>query len=203
MVSDSPDRRAIARAVETLRSGGVVALPTDTVYGIGAIASNRDATAMLFALKSRSRDASLPVLVAGVASARPLVVDPDGALERLAEVFWPGPLTVVMRRREGVDFALGGDPDTIGIRCPANELTRGVLAQAGPLAVTSANRSGEPPATTAAAVEALFGDRVVVVDGGICDAPTSTVISLVGSVPELLRAGPIDREAVLTVLGLR
>ena len=200
---DASDPLAVARAVETLGSGGVVAIPTDTVYGIGAIASNRHATASLFALKLRSTSASLPVLVSDIAAARPLVVDPDGKLDRLARAFWPGALTVVMRRRDGVDYALGGDPETIGIRCPAHDVALAVLAQTGPLAVTSANRSGEHPATTAGQVQAVFGDRVVVIDGGVCDAPASSVVSLVGSTPQLLREGPIDERAILAALARR
>ena len=196
----APDPLVIARAVERLVSGGVVAIPTDTIYGIGAVASNRDATASLFALKSRSSSASLPVLVPDVATARLLVVDPDSKLDRLARAFWPGALTVVLPRRAGVDFALGGDPDTIGIRCPANDVALALLAQTGPLAVTSANRSGDEPATTPAEVEAVFGSRVLVLDGGICDAPASSVVSLVHPTPAVLRQGSIDERTILEAL---
>jgi L-threonylcarbamoyladenylate synthase len=195
--------RALDPAVRALRDGAVVALPTDTVYGIGALAGDRAATARIFALKAREEHVALPVLVASVDDAHELVDGSPqslGAFAALAAAFWPGALTIVMRRRPGLDFALGGDEATIGVRCPASPVARALLERVGPMAVTSANRSGEPPAVTAGEVAEIFGDRVVIVDGGRCDAPPSTVVALVDGAPVIVRPGPVtaaDIDAVV------
>ena len=182
----------IAAAASAVHAGGVVGIPTDTVYGLGVDPRLAGATNRLFEVKGRPDDRALPVLIA----------DPDGAGELadlterarvLIDRFWPGPLTLVLGRRHGVVLDLGGDPDTVGLRCPGCEPARRLLRTTGPLAVSSANRHGEPPATTAAAVRASFGDAVaVVVDGGVCDGAPSTVASLLGETPVVLRQGPIS-----------
>jgi L-threonylcarbamoyladenylate synthase len=197
---DPPD--PLDRAVAVLGDGGIVALATDTVYGIAALPTDPRATGTLFALKHRSRRAPLAVLVADPATATPLVDPRDhDALERLAAAFWPGPLTVIVRRRSGLDFSLGDDGATIGLRSPAHPLARALIDRTGPLAVTSANRSGEPPATSAPAVAAIFGERVLVLDGGVCDALPSTVVTLVERSPRLIRAGAVGLEAIVDALG--
>ncbi|HET9092699.1 MAG TPA: L-threonylcarbamoyladenylate synthase, partial [Acidimicrobiales bacterium] len=124
----------------------------------------------------------------------------DERARRLIASFWPGPLTLVLRRRPGVVLHLGGDETTVGLRCPGQPIARRLLERTGPLAVTSANRHGEPPATTAEALAAVLGDAVaVVVDGGTCGGAPSSVLSLVGPEPVLLREGalsPADLESV-------
>jgi L-threonylcarbamoyladenylate synthase len=190
------DELALSRAVETIRAGEVIALPTDTVYGIGALASNAAATERIFSVKGRRPSVALAVLIAEPESARGLIGVDDEAFWMLAQRFWPGPLTIVISRRLDLDLALGGDGTTIGLRCPEHDLARELLARTGPLAVTSANRSGEPPATSAAEVEEIFGSSLLVLDGGVCNAPPSSVVSLVHSEPLVLREGPIGQEAI-------
>jgi L-threonylcarbamoyladenylate synthase len=172
----------LERALEALAGGGVVAIPTDTVYGLAVDPTVGGAAGRLFRAKSRPDNAALALLVTGAGEARRLA-DPVGAeAEALIARWWPGPLTVVLNRSsESAPFELGGDPATIGLRSPAHPLARALLARSGPLAVTSANRHRDAPLTTAADVCAAFSDSVqVVIDGGICDGTPSTVVSCLG-----------------------
>jgi L-threonylcarbamoyladenylate synthase len=193
----------LERALAVLAGGGVVAIPTDTVYGLAVDPTVAGATGRLFSAKSRPGDTALPVLVADAAAGR-LLADPVGAeAEALIERFWPGALTVVLRRSPcSAAFELGGDPATIGLRCPAHPLARALLARSGPLAVTSANRHGEAPLTSAAGVRAAFAGSVgAVLDGGVCDGTPSTVVSCLGppgTPVTLLRAGSIDFAELFT-----
>jgi L-threonylcarbamoyladenylate synthase len=198
----SSRRDVLAPAVEALRDGLVVGIPTDTVYGLAADARLPGASARVFAAKGRPETVALPVLVADLEQASLLA----GGLPREAEVlaarFWPGPLTMVLRRGPAAaGLELGGDPTTLGIRCPAHPLAVELLRRAGPLAVTSANRHGEPPLVSAASLRAAFGEALAaVVDGGRCDGEPSTVLRLTGGKPELLRSGALamaDVEAAL------
>ncbi|HWD24824.1 MAG TPA: L-threonylcarbamoyladenylate synthase, partial [Acidimicrobiales bacterium] len=169
--------------------------------GLGALAGEETATATLFAMKRRRPSVSLPVLVDSAETARGLIGVDDDAFWRLAERFWPGPLTIVTTRGPGVDLALGGEVSTVGLRCPDHPLARSLLARTGPLAVTSANRSGEPPATSAEEVTRTFGPSLVVLDGGTCDEAPSSVVSLLHDKVRILREGPIGEEAIRAVLG--
>ena len=186
-------------ALVALRSGGVVGLPTDTVYGLAVLPALPDALEELFALKGRPEAVAVAVLVADASQALALAADPDGGLGRLAEAFWPGPLTVVARRAAGVDYPLGGDPASIGLRCPDDALVRRLAASLGPLAVTSANLHGEPPITDAGVLRRTF-PGIVVVDGGVRDGQPSTVVSLLDALPEVLREGPIGARALSEAL---
>jgi L-threonylcarbamoyladenylate synthase len=177
-------------AVEALAAGNVVAVPTDTVYGLAVDPSRDGATERLFALKERPERLALPVLIADPDAAGELA-EMSPAASRLASRYWPGPLTLVLARRRGVALDLGGDPATIGLRCPANALVRNLLRRTGPLAVTSANRHGETPLHTLDQVRAHFGPGVAVLDGGRCDGLPSTVVSLVAGAPECLREGAL------------
>ena len=207
--ADAPDASpddsivgSIERAAAALRAGAVVAVPTDTVYGLAADPGRREATAAVFVLKGRPAGLALPVLVADVAQAD-AVAGPDGLGPRgvmLAAAFWPGALTVVVPRRPGLGWELGGDEETVGLRCPASAMTRRLCAMVGPLATTSANRHGRPPATTAAEVADTFGPELLVVDGGRCDGAPSTVVDVTGAEPRLLRQGGVAWADVLAVL---
>jgi len=178
----------------------VVAVPTDTVYGLAALAARPAGLRALFALKGRPDGVALPVLVAGLDQARPLV-RADAAFERLAETFWPGPLTIVTERAAGIDYALGGDGSTIGLRCPASALVRELCESLGPLAVTSANLHGERPCTSPAEIEAAFsGVELYCVDGGECAGEVSSVVVLRGGTLEMLRAGAIAEAALRSAL---
>jgi L-threonylcarbamoyladenylate synthase len=191
----SVDADAVTLAVEALRAGEVVALPTDTVYGLAALPTMPDATARLFALKGRGAEAPIAVLCA----------DPDQALllaarealtdevRRIAERLWPGPLTLVLPRRPGLGYELGEPGDTVGVRCPDHALVRAVAAAVGPIATSSANRHREPTSPTAEGVAATFGARLtLVVDGGRCEAPPSTVVAVTATTWKALREGPIS-----------
>lgn len=190
-------------AAVALEHGGVVALPTDTVYGLAARAEDPVACGRIFALKERPDHVALPVLVAELEQAVHFVDEDElPGLARLAEAFWPGTLTVVVTRRADLDLDLGGDPAHIGLRCPAEKEIQDLCRRVGALATTSANRHREPPCHTAAEVRSAFGDRLAyILDRGRRDGQPSTVVSLVGEEPRLLRAGPVDFDDVCAVLG--
>jgi L-threonylcarbamoyladenylate synthase len=184
---------------EALLDGEVVAVPTDTVYGLAVDPRLPGAVDRLFALKQRPGQLPLPILIADPAGLADLA-ETTSAAGRLASRYWPGPLTLVLLRRPGVIFDLGGDPATIGLRCPANSLLRGLLRRIGPLAVTSANRHGEPPLHTADEVREHFGANVTAVfDGGRCDGQPSTVISLTGAGVTCLREGALSLTEIATI----
>jgi L-threonylcarbamoyladenylate synthase len=191
------------RAVEALRAGKVVAIPTDTVYGLAVDPSRPAATPALFALKDRPPDLEVPVLVADLDQADALAAGGLPPLaRRLAEGFWPGPLTIVVRRRADIDWALGTGGTTIGLRCPLHDVALRLCATVGPLATTSANRHGAPPKMTAAEVAAEFGDGVaVVVDGEAGGGVASTVVDATGETVTLLRAGAIDFGEIQALIG--
>ena len=182
----APPAAVVAAAADTLRAGGVVVLPTDTVYGLAALPTVPGATDRVFALKGRAADVPLAVLCAGsaqaLALADPAALAPEA--RRMAERLWPGPLTVVLRRRPGLGYALGRPEDTVGLRCPAHTLVQALAREVGPVATTSANRHGQPTPTTAPAVadalgldDASDGAGVLVLDGGPVPArrpPSST-----------------------------
>jgi L-threonylcarbamoyladenylate synthase len=178
-----------AEAAAVLAGGGVVAIPTDTVYGLAAGADQPGAAALLFELKQRPRDVQVPVLVADAEQARSLALVAAPYVERLIERLWPGALTIVLDRLDG--------SGTVGLRCPDAEIVRDLCRRVGPLATTSANLHGAPPLTTAAAVSGQFGPSLPVVDGGVCDGEPSTVIDATGgSGPVLLRAGAVAFEQI-------
>jgi L-threonylcarbamoyladenylate synthase len=193
----------LAPVLDALRGGSVVAIPTDTVYGLAVDPARPGAVDALFALKGRPAGLSVAVLVADMAQADALAA--GGAMppeaRRLALRFWPGALTLVVVRRAGLGWDLGGDPGTIGLRCPAHDLARELCRLVGPLATTSANRHGEAPLVTAEEVVATFGDQLVVVDGGRCDAAPSTVADTTVVPPRCLRTGTLAWEEVLAAAG--
>ena len=189
-------------AAAVLRSGAVVAIPTDTVYGLAVDPTAPGATAVVFALKARPPGLDLPVLVASRAQADTLA-GPEGlpdAARILADAFWPGALTIVVPRGAGLDWDLGAARHTVGLRMPDHPLARAVCERVGPLATTSANRHGDPPCTDADTVAAVFGDAVVVVDGGRCDGEPSTVVSVVGGDVRCLRHGALAWTDITAVL---
>ena len=190
-----PPAGVVAAAADVLRAGRVVALPTDTVYGLAALPGVEGATARLFALKRRGADAPIAVLCASAGQALGLA-DPTavtGEVRRIAARLWPGPLTLVLPRRPGLGYALGEPAATIGVRCPDHGLVRALAAEVGPLATTSANLHGGATPTTAAGVAALFGPRGLdlVLDGGSCAAAPSAVVDATAGAWRLLRAGTI------------
>jgi L-threonylcarbamoyladenylate synthase len=197
-------RDPIADVVASLRRGDLVVFPTDTVYGIAARPDDPRATAHLFEAKGRPRELELPILTATADVARTVALLDERA-DRLATACWPGGLTLVLPRTDvSTGWELGGDPDTVGVRVPHHPLTLAILAAAGPLAVSSANRSGEPPAERAEELERAFGDGVAVY---LCqEAPlegvASSVVDLAHGPPRLLRAGVVDAAVIARVLGV-
>ncbi|MGH9017749.1 MAG: L-threonylcarbamoyladenylate synthase, partial [Acidimicrobiales bacterium] len=184
----------IAAAADALRAGAVVAIPTDTVYGLAVDPSRRGGTDRLFTVKQRPVSVEIPVLVAGPDQAQALA-GPGGLAapaRRLAAAFWPGSLTIVMARDPSLGWDLGGDSRTVGVRCPAHAVARRLCRDVGPLATTSANRHGGAPLVTAAAVRDAFGDDVaVVIDGGTCDGVPSTVVDVSGPTVACVRDGAV------------
>jgi L-threonylcarbamoyladenylate synthase len=198
---------AIDRAARTLREGGLAAFPTETVYGLGADASNGAAVARIFAAKGRPRFNPLIVHTAGLDEALLYAVMDEDAL-RLAEAFWPGPLTLAAPRREGCGLSdlVSAGLETIALRVPAHPMALALIRAAGlPVAAPSANRSGRVSPTTARHVAEDLGAAVdVILDGGRCAAGVeSTIVSLMGGEPVLLRPGAVTREEIEAVLGRR
>ncbi len=202
MSGESPARSvAFDAAVAALRIGAVVAVPTDTVYGLAVDPTIPGGTDTLFALKDRPRSLELPVLVASVEHAEELA-GPTGlskTARHLADVFWPGALTIVVPRRHGLAWDLGGGAQTIGLRVPDHAVARALCGEVGALATTSANVHGEAPCTDAAAVVRAFGPTVVVVDGGRCHGAPSTVVSVLDDV-QCLREGAVAWGDVLAAV---
>lgn len=188
-----PAERAagIQAAVNALRRGALAVLPTDTVYGLAADAFRPESVAALLRLKGRGRDMPVPVLVGssrtldGVAAAVPEVG------RRLVEAFWPGGLTLVCREQPSLHWDLGETHGTVAVRMPLHPVAIEVLRETGPLAVSSANLSGEPPARRATDAQAqLGGDVAVYLEAGATEDDTpSTIVDLTGDVPRVLRAG--------------
>jgi tRNA threonylcarbamoyl adenosine modification protein (Sua5/YciO/YrdC/YwlC family) len=191
---------ALDTVLDALREGQVVAIPTDTVYGLAVNPHVHGTTEELFRLKDRPEALALPVLVGDAADAPALGLLDERAAVLVAE-YWPGALTIVVKRQGGVVFDLGGDPSTIGLRCPAHAVVRHLLAVSGPLAVTSANRHGEPPCVRAGDVRQAFGGSIAILDGGPAAGRPSTVISLVGAHVECLREGSVPMSEIETLLG--
>ena len=206
-MSDPAD---IARAVELLKAGELVGIPTETVYGLGADAANPAAVAKIFAAKGRPADHPLIVHIPGASHLERWAVDiPDLAWE-LAEDFWPGPLTLILKRAPGVPDAVTGGQDTVGLRVPGHpvalDLLRAFAAAGGSggIAAPSANRFGRISPTTAAHVREELGDAVaLVLDGGACVVGIeSTILDLSSGKPLLLRPGHVTPAAIEAVCGV-
>ncbi len=197
--ADSPD--AILAAVQVLRTGGLVAFPTDTVYGVGALAFDERAVQSIYDAKDRPDDKAIPILLGDAADLPQVALDLNETAERLAEAFWPGPLTIVVRKQPALPRAVSAT-DTVGVRVPDHELARRLLISAGPMAVTSANRSGQPSPNTAAGVLEQLGGRIgLILDGGTTPGGVpSTVVDCTQSEPTVLREGPITLENIRRVL---
>ncbi len=188
---------AIRQAAAALADGAVVAVPTDTVYGLAVDPSQPEAVERLFALKGRPTDVPLPVLVAGPEQVALVAGQLEAAARVLAGRYWPGPLTLVVPRRPGFVVDLGGPAParrTVGLRWPDQPVVVALCELLGPLAVTSANLHGDVPATTAAGVVQAFagsGRPEVVLDGGVCDGVPSTVVECRGPASRCLREGAL------------
>jgi L-threonylcarbamoyladenylate synthase len=201
-----PGQRAsgLVAAGEAVRKGELIVLPTDTVYGIGADAFTPEAVTKLLAAKGRGRDMPPPVLVGTVRAAAALVDDPGPFWQDLVDEFWPGGLTLICRASRTLRWDLGDTRGTVAVRMPLHAVALDLLKQTGPMAVSSANLTGSPPATTAGEAVVQLGDSVsVYLDGGPCPGGVpSTIVDLTGSVPRLLRAGAIPMDRLREVAAL-
>jgi len=184
-------------AAEFLKAGRVVAIATDTVYGLAASLASESAINDLFVLKQRPSGIALPVFVASMSQASELLGRDDVPLGRLAEAWWPGPLTVVVACAEGLASRVRSTDRSIGFRCPDDPTIVGLVSEVGPLCVTSANLHGAAPCTSASEVVARFdGDPRLagVLDGGRRDRPPSNVVQIVAGNLVELRPGPLSFE---------
>lgn len=199
-----PERRAqaIGAAVEAVHRGELVVLPTDTVYGVGADAFSPPAVSELLAAKGRGRDMPVPVLVGSWQAVEGLVLYLPPLARELIETFWPGGLTLILRHAPSLAWDLGDARGTVAVRMPLHRVAIELLEQTGPLAVSSANRSGRPPATTAAEAMEQLGEAVAVyLDGGPSGEPVaSTIVDLTAETPRLVRSGAVEAERLRQVL---
>ncbi len=199
-----PTEEAVARAVQVLASGGLVAIPTETVYGLAADALDAEAVERIFTAKGRPATNPLIVHVADTAMARALAADWPPAAEQITTRLWPGPVTVIVPRGPRIPLTVTAGGQTVALRCPHHPLTRRLIATLGrPLAAPSANRSMQLSPTTAGHVLEGLGNRIdLILDGGPCGRGIeSTVVDCTTDPPRILRPGPIERGELETVLG--
>ncbi|HJU97577.1 MAG TPA: L-threonylcarbamoyladenylate synthase [Jiangellaceae bacterium] len=200
---NDPDqrRRGIAAAIRAVRRGALVVLPTDTVYGLGCDAFNAEAVTALLAAKGRGRDLPVPVLVGSLATLNGVSAQTGGVVSDLVEAFWPGGLTLVCRQQPSLHWDLGDAGGTVAVRMPLHPVAIEVLRETGPMAVSSANRSGQPPARSGAQAQDQLGEAVAVYldsDPTEDDVP-STIVDVTGPVPRVLRAGAVSLELLREV----
>jgi tRNA threonylcarbamoyl adenosine modification protein (Sua5/YciO/YrdC/YwlC family) len=200
----NPDERivGVAVALATLTRGELVVAPTDTVYGIACDAFTPDAIDALLAAKGRGRDMPVPVLVGTLPTFRAVTQTRGEYGDRLVETFWPGPLTLLCAEQPSLRWDLGDSGGTVAVRMPDHELMLELLVKHGPLAVSSANRSGEPPATTCGDAERQLGASVgVYLDGGpTSSSVASTIVDLTATRPRVLRVGAIPVQRLLEIV---
>ncbi len=214
MILDGGAAQSIAAGAQCIRSGELLGLPTETVYGLGADADNADAINRIFVAKGRPADHPLIVHVPDAASVTHFAATVPDFANRLIESFWPGPLTLILPRRAGVAATAAGGQDSIGLRCPSHPVAQALLkacrqsdgSAAQPLvwgiAAPSANKFGRVSPTTAQHVQSEFGSELLILDGGPCEVGIeSTIIDCTRSVPVLLRPGAVTREQAQAVCG--
>lgn len=195
------DAESISHALSILQNGGLVAFATDTVYGLGALAFNQQAISRIYNVKERNRENPIPILIANSAELSHVAVRLSSIARRLAEHFWPGPVTLVVLRHPRLPDEISLLP-TVGVRVPDHVSTQALLDVTGPLAVTSANRSGRPSPCTAEEVLKELGGRIDLLldDGRTPGGAPSTVVDCTQSEPRILREGPIREEDIRAAL---
>lgn len=201
-----PEQRAtgIASAISAVKDGRLVVLPTDTVYGIGADAFDASAVGALLAAKGRGRDMPVPVLVGSWHTIDGLALSVPHTARELVRAFWPGALSLIVRQAPSLQWDLGDARGTVMLRMPLHPVAIELLREVGPMAVSSANLSGQPPAITAEDARMQLGDVVeVYLDAGPSERQAaSTIVDLTGETPRILRTGPISAGDVARVLGV-
>jgi L-threonylcarbamoyladenylate synthase len=196
--------RGIASATGAVKNGGLVVLPTDTVYGVGADAFDSAAVAALLSAKGRGRDMPVPVLVGSWHTIDGLALSVSNAMRDLIRAFWPGALSLVVRQAPSVQWDLGDARGTVMLRMPLHPVAIELLREVGPMAVSSANVSGRPPAVDATNAREQLGDLVdVYLDAGrSAQQAASTILDLTGPQARILRTGPVSAEGIAEVLGV-
>ncbi|RKY58350.1 MAG: threonylcarbamoyl-AMP synthase [Candidatus Latescibacterota bacterium] len=194
-----PFREGIGEALKVLRSGGAIAYPTETVYGLGADPWDRNAVERIYRIKGRPKEKRFLLVVSDVGMLKGLVGEVPNAAEALMRRFWPGPLTLVLRAGPEAPPWCG---ETVAVRAPGHPGVRELVARFGKALIsTSANRSSEPPARTAGEVAERLGEEVdLILDGGLCSGLPSTIVDLSGESPRILRRGDIKEEDIAPFL---
>ena len=200
-ILNATQAQSLQRAAGLLRAGQLVAFPTDTVYGVGALAFDAASVAAIYLAKQRPPEKAIPVLIADEADLPRITVSVPDIARKLMAHFWPGGLTLVLPKRLDVPEIVSADR-TVAVRIPDLDLARALMRLTGPLAVTSANRSGQPSPVTASEVMAQLGGRVAaVLDGGSCPGGIpSTVVDCVASPPRVVREGAISLAALQAIV---
>ncbi len=200
-IVDARSKGALQAAVEILNAGGLVAFPTDTVYGVGALAFDEEAVRSIYDAKGRSEDKAIPILIGDAVDLDRVALSLPPAARRLAERFWPGPLTLVVLKHPDLPSAVSST-DTVGVRVPDHAVARALLRRSGPLAVTSANLSGQASSRTAREALQQLGGRIpLILDGGQTPGGVpSTVLDCTQPEPVVLRAGPVALDDIQAAL---
>jgi len=196
----------VAKAAAILRAGGLVAFPTETVYGLGADAANELAVRKIFQVKERPFDHPLIVHIGNIAQMDDWAVDISPQAKKLAQAFWPGPLTIVLKKQASVLASITGNQETVALRIPLHPIAQALLRKfGGGIVAPSANKFTRISPTTASAVHEEFGKAIeLILDGGVCEVGLeSTIIDMSGDEPFLLRPGKVNREALEKVLGTK
>ncbi len=195
-------KKQVEKGISILKAGGVVAFPTDTVYGLGARADNRQAVERIYLIKERPRNMALPLLLADISQINEVAVSVPEVAWILARNFLPGALTIVLHKSDLVPALVTGGAGTVGVRVPAHPVPIALIKGVGfPVVGTSANLSGRPSALSADEVRSKLGDKVdLIIDGGRCPGDKeSTIVDVTGQMPVVLREGAISREELRQV----
>lgn len=193
-------------AAEIIKNGGLVAVPTETVYGLAANGLDRDAVMKIYAVKNRPEMKPISLLVFGMAEVEDFCQDIPASAYTLADRFWPGPLTMILFKKEKMPDIVTAGGDTVGVRCPDHPKTLEIIRLAGvPLAAPSANMSGAPSPKTVGEVLAVFDGKIeAAVDGGVCTVGIeSTIVDMTVYPPRILRQGGLPREAIENALSVK
>jgi len=195
------DSNSLAHALDVLSGGGLVAFPTDTVYGLGAMAFDANAVSKIYMAKGRGQEKAIPILISDVDQIHRVSSGVTEYAVKLGKKFWPGPLTIVVPRHPTIPDVVS-PLKTVGVRIPNLNVTRELLRLTGPLAVTSANLSGQTSPSTAKGVNAQLNGRIpLILDGGVTPGGIpSTVVDCTGEEPVVVREGPISLEEIMAAL---
>jgi len=201
LILSASQENAIAKALEVLRAGGLVAFPTDTVYGVGALAFDEVAVESIYNAKDRPAEKAIPILIGGTEDLDKVTAEIPAMAAKLAARFWPGPLTLVVPKQPNLPDVVSASP-TVGVRVPDHPVARELLRAAGPMAVTSANISGQDSPKTVGDVNRQLNGRIpLILDGGETPGGVpSTVVNCLGTEPVILREGPVTLEDIQFVL---